>query len=49
MLSGDKPRTEIPPGTLDMLILKTLARSGPLHGYGIAKRIQQISEEVLRV
>ncbi len=49
MLSADKSRTEIPPGTLDMLILKTLARSGPLHGYGIAKRIQQISEDVLRV
>jgi transcriptional regulator len=35
-------------GTLDMLILRTLAR-GPSHGYGIAQSIQQISEEVLRV
>ena len=43
-----KDRSEIPPGTLDMLILKTLAR-GPLHGYGIAERIQQISEDVLQV
>lgn len=42
-------RTEIPPGTLEMLILKTLKRFGPLHGYGIAKSIQQNSEEVLRV
>lgn len=32
-----------------MLILKTLARIGPMHGYGIALHIQQISDEVLRV
>jgi transcriptional regulator len=43
-----KDRSEIPPGTLDMLILKTLAR-GPQHGYGIAERIQQIAEDVLQV
>jgi PadR family transcriptional regulator PadR len=49
MQSNDRSRTEIPPGTLDMLILKTLARCGPLHGYGIAKYIQQVSDEVLRV
>ena len=42
-------RTEIPPGTLYMLILKTLARLGPMHGYGIAQYIQQISEDVLQV
>ena len=42
-------RTVIPPGTLAMLVLKTLARLGPMHGYGIAQYIQQISEEVLRV
>src|SRR3984893_17348223 len=41
-------RTEIPPGTLYMLILKTL-RHGPLHGYAIAQRIYLISEDVLRV
>jgi len=39
----------IPPGTLEMLILKTLKRFGPMHGYGIAKSIHQISEDVLRV
>jgi transcriptional regulator len=39
---------DIPPGTLHMLILKTLAR-GPLHGYGIAQQIRQMSEEVLQV
>jgi transcriptional regulator len=39
---------ELLPGTLDMLILKTLAR-GPLHGYAVAEYIQQTSEDVLRV
>jgi PadR family transcriptional regulator len=42
-------RSEIPPGTLYMLILKTLARLGPMHGYGIAQHIQQISGEVLQI
>src|SRR3979409_2123132 len=35
-------------GTLDVLVLKTLA-TGPMHGWGIAQRIQQVSQEVLRV
>lgn len=43
-----KDRGELVQGTLDMLILKTLTR-GPMHGYGIAQSIQQISEDVLRV
>jgi PadR family transcriptional regulator len=42
-------KAEIPPGTLEMLVLKTLARFGPMHGYGIAKSILQSSEEVLKV
>ena len=42
-------RDEIPPGTLYLLILKTLARSGQLHGYEIANSIQRISDDVLRV
>ena len=42
-------RTEIPPGTLYMLILRSLARLGPMHGYGIAQHIQQLSEAVLQV
>jgi transcriptional regulator len=45
---GDDIKTEIPPGTLYMLILKTLARE-PMHGYGIAMHIQQTSEDVLQV
>lgn len=39
---------ELVPGTLEMLILKTLAR-GAMHGYGIAQRIQNASDDVLRV
>lgn len=41
-------RTELMPGTLDMLILTTLSRA-PLHGYGIAQSIQRISDDVLTV
>ena len=40
---------EIPPGTLYLLILRTLARGGEMHGYEIANSIQRISEDVLRV
>jgi PadR family transcriptional regulator PadR len=46
---GAATRTEILPGTLYMLILQTLARLGPMHGYGIAQFIQQTSEDVLQV
>ena len=42
-------RSGIPPGTLYMLILKTLARLGPAHGYGIARHIQQMSNDILQV
>lgn len=42
-------RDEIPPGTLYLLILKTLARSGELHGYEIANSIERISGDVLQV
>lgn len=48
MGSAGKRSGELVQGTLDMLILKTLAR-GPMHGWGIARHIQQTSEEVLRV
>jgi len=48
MGTRDPRRTEIPPGTLDMLILNTLSRS-PMHGYGIAEHIHQMSEDVLEV
>jgi transcriptional regulator len=41
-------KTDLLQGTLDLLILRVLVR-GPLHGYGIAERIQQLSDEVLSV
>src|SRR5438876_12004669 len=47
--SLDLHRDEILPGTLYLLILKTLARSGEMHGYEIANAIQRISEDVLQV
>ena len=42
-------RDEIPPGTLYLLILKTLARGGEMHGYEIADSIHQLSEDVLQI
>jgi PadR family transcriptional regulator PadR len=42
-------RTEILPGTLDLLVLKTLGSMGPMHGFGIAVRLQQVSEDLLRL
>lgn len=47
--SSTGARTEIPPGTLYMLILRSLNRLGTMHGYGIAQHIQQMSEDVLQV
>ena len=44
----NKPKSDLLQGTLDMLILKTLA-IGPMHGWGISQRIQQISRGVLCV
>ena len=41
------PRAEVLQGTLDMLVLKTLETLGPVHGFGIAQRIRQISEDLL--
>jgi transcriptional regulator len=48
-MEKESSRTEIPPGTLYMLVLKSLARLGPMHGYGIARHIQQMSADVLQV
>ena len=42
-------KTEIPYGTLDLLILKTLDTMGPMHGYRIARRIEQVAENLLRL
>jgi PadR family transcriptional regulator, regulatory protein PadR len=43
------PRGDVLQGTLDLIVLKTLDTLGPLHGYGIAMRIQQVSEELLKL
>ena len=48
MLSG-RTREDIPQGTLDLLILRTLDREGELHGFAIADQIQAYSENVLQV
>jgi PadR family transcriptional regulator, regulatory protein PadR len=42
-------RSEILQGTLDLMVLQTLDAIGPLHGYGLARRIEQISEDVLQL
>jgi PadR family transcriptional regulator PadR len=42
-------RTAVLQGTLDLMVLKTLDSLGPLHGYGIARRLEQVSEELLRM
>ena len=42
-------KSEVLQGTLDLMVLKTLAVLGPLHGYGIARRLEQISNDMLRL
>src|SRR6516165_6973931 len=42
-------KSEVLQGTLDLMILKTLHALGPLHGFGIARRIEQVSEDVLQL
>jgi transcriptional regulator len=42
-------RSEVLQGTLDLMVLQTLDSLGPLHGYGIARRIEQISEDILKL
>ncbi|HYK61728.1 MAG TPA: PadR family transcriptional regulator [Bryobacteraceae bacterium] len=42
-------RSEVLQGTLDLMVLKALDAIGPLHGYGIARRLEQLSEEVLKL
>jgi len=45
--AGD--RRDVLQGTLDLMVLKTLETLGPQHGYGIARRIEQMSEDVLKL
>lgn len=42
-------KREVLQGTLDLIVLKTLDAMGPLHGYGLAQRIQQVSEDLLKL
>jgi len=44
-----QPKSDVLQGTLDLLVLKTLNTMGPMHGWGIAQRIQQVSEDMLRL
>jgi len=45
---GDK-KSDVLQGTLDLMVLKTLYAMGPLHGFGIARRLEQLSEDVLQL
>src|SRR6184192_3553279 len=42
-------KSDVLQGTLDLMVLKTLDAMGPLHGYGVARRIEQISEDMLQL
>jgi transcriptional regulator len=43
------PRADVIQGTLDLMVLRTLDTMGPMHGWGIAQRLEQVSEDVLRI
>jgi PadR family transcriptional regulator, regulatory protein PadR len=45
----DKKTSEVLQGTLDLMILKTLHALGPQHGFGVARRIEQVSRDVLQL
>ena len=47
--SGDAPSPELLPGTLDLIVLRTLTVLGPQHAYGIAARIEQVAEQAIRL
>jgi PadR family transcriptional regulator, regulatory protein PadR len=46
-MATDEPAGEVPYGTLDLMVLKTLQVMGPLHGYAIARRIEQVAQRAL--
>ena len=47
--SGEIPHVELLPGTLDLIVLRTLTTMGPQHAYGIAGRLEQIAEQPFRL
>lgn len=46
-MATEDPKSSILQGTLDLMVLTTLNSMGPLHGYGIARRIEQVSEDLI--
>jgi transcriptional regulator len=48
-MSDASDRGEVLPGTLDLIVLKTLDTLGPLHGYGITTRVRQVSEDLIHL
>ncbi len=48
-MAAEASRSEVLQGTLDLMVLQTLHAMGPLHGYGIARRIEQVSEDALQL
>lgn len=49
MSKRDNPRIQILQGTLDLIVLRTLVSMGPQHAYGIARRLRQVSEDLLHL
>src|SRR5213593_374611 len=47
--SGETPRVDLLPGTLDLIVLRTLTTMGPQHAYGIAARIEQVADNFVRL
>jgi len=47
--NGDRPKTDVLQGTLDLMVLQTLDTLGPQHGYTVAARLEQVSNGVLKV
>lgn len=48
-MTKGQARTDVLQGTLDLMILQALAAMGPLHGYGVARRIEQIGEDLVKL
>ena len=48
-MSDASSKNDVLPGTLDLIVLKTLETLGPLHGYGITTRIRQVSEDLIKL
>jgi PadR family transcriptional regulator, regulatory protein PadR len=49
MSKQDRARSQVPQGTLDLIVMQTLASMGPQHAYGLALRLQQVSDELLNL